>query len=392
MACAFMLAQRSNKIMKTTTFALLCLLLPVALSFGQGAPNSFNYSAVARSATGDLISNTDISVRISVLEGSPVGAVVYQEGHSVTSNAFGIMHLAIGTGLATVGSLSSVDWSSSDHYLSVAIDVDGGTNYAEMGVTQILSVPYAIHSSTASSLESGSVSVSNTGDTLFVGGSFVVIPGISSNNGGPGSEFYVPGDGVTDIEGNTYPTIVMANGQEWMAENLRTGTYANGDPIPNVQDNLAWSQFTSGAWCHFDNDPQYEADYGKMYNWYVVADPRNVCPTGWHIPSDDEMNALVTLLGGEFVAGGKMKETGSDYWLSPNRAASNVSGFSGRGAGARLGLNGQFGIFQELGCWWTTLEENATDAYAQACDFNDGTLSRAFDPKTDAISLRCLKD
>jgi len=210
--------------------------------------------------------------------------------------------------------------------------------------------------------------------------------------GGPGTQFYVPGAGVTDIDGNDYQTIVMSYGPEWMAENLRTGTYANGDPIPNVQDGTAWGNVTTGAWCHFDNNAQYEPIYGKMYNWYAAVDPRNACPTGWHLPSDPEMNALVANLGGEFGAGGKMKETGTDYWLTPNRDATNESGFSARGGGARLGPTGEFGLLQTVGCWWTTLEENSFLAYAQACDFADGAVGRAFDPKTDAIQIRCIKD
>jgi hypothetical protein len=96
-----------------------------------------------------------------------------------------------------------------------------------------------------------------------------------------------PGAGVT-FNGYTYSSIVLGNGQEWMAENLRTTTYANGDPIPNVTDNTQWQNLTTGAWAHYNNDSQYENPYGKLYNWYAVDDSRNVCPTGWHVPSDAE--------------------------------------------------------------------------------------------------------
>ena len=104
-----------------------------------------------------------------------------------------------------------------------------------------------------------------------------------------------PGAGV-NFNGYTYTSIVLGNGQEWIAENLRTTTYANGDLIPNVTDGTQWSNLTTGAWVHYNNDNQYENPYGKLYNWYTVADPRNVCPTGWHVPTDAEYTLLTDYL------------------------------------------------------------------------------------------------
>ncbi|MCF8463379.1 MAG: fibrobacter succinogenes major paralogous domain-containing protein [Flavobacteriales bacterium] len=361
--------------------------------FAQSHPDKFSYSAIARDASGDPISNSAIGVQISVLEGSINGVVVYQENHTLNSDDFGRLSLQIGGGVVQVGALGLIDWSSNDFFLQVGLDAAGGSAYTEMGTSQLISVPYAMHAKTAASLSGGVHSVSATGDTLYLGADYVIIPGISSSNGGPGSQYSIPGAGVTDIEGNNYSTIVMNYGPEWMAENLRTGTYANGDPIPNVQDGTAWGNLTTGAWCHFENNPQYEPIYGKMYNWYAATDSRNACPTGWHLPSDSEMNALVANLGGEYVAGGKMKETGTDYWLAPNRDATNISGFSGRGGGARLSaVAGQFGLLQIAGCWWTTLAENSADAFAQACDFSDGAVGRGYDPKADGFQIRCVKD
>ena len=362
-------------------------------AFAQSTPDQFSYSAIARDAGGNPLTNSTIGVQISLLEGALNGPVVYQENHTLDSDGFGRLSLAIGTGAVQTGDLGQIAWSTNDFFIQVGIDATGGSSsFVEMGTSQLLSVPYAMHAKTASSVLAGNSSVSLTGDTLYLGEDYVIIPGISSSNGGPGSQYSIPGSGVTDIDGNDYQTIVMSYGPEWMAENLRAGTYANGDPIPNVQDGTDWGNVTTGAWCHYENDPQYEPLFGKMYNWYAAVDTRNACPTGWHLPSDEEMNALVANLGGDFAAGGKMKETGTDYWLTPNRAATNESGFSARGGGARLGPTGQFGLLRTVGCWWTTLAENATDAYAQACDFEDGAVGRGYDPKTDAVQIRCVKD
>jgi len=88
---------------------------------------------------------------------------------------------------------------------------------------------------------------------------------------------------VTDIDGNTYATIQIGR-QVWMAENVRTTCYRNGDTIPNVKDGGAWGRLTTGAWAHYENDVQYENPYGKLYNWYAAADRRGICPQGWHVP------------------------------------------------------------------------------------------------------------
>jgi uncharacterized protein (TIGR02145 family) len=193
---------------------------------------------------------------------------------------------------------------------------------------------------------------------------------------------------LTDQDGNTYATIVIGT-QEWMAENLRTTTYANGDPIPNVTDNAQWQNLTTGAWSHYNNDSQYENPYGKLYNWYAVADPRNICPTGWHVPSDPELTVLSDYLGGESIAGSKMKSTGTQYWLSPNEEATNESGFSGLPGGLRAG------IFEEVGLqgrWWSSTQLGANSAFFRELSYGSGYAFRNDYGKKVGLSVRCLRD
>jgi len=200
-----------------------------------------------------------------------------------------------------------------------------------------------------------------------------------------------PGAGVT-FDGYTYPSIVLGNGQEWMSENLRTTTYANGNPIPNVTDNTQWENLTTGAWSHYNNDSQYENPYGKLYNWYTVDDPRNVCPTGWHVPTDAEWTILSDYLGGENVAGGKMKSTGTQYWLSPNTDATNESGFSGLPGGYRY-YNGTFDGIGDHGFWWSSTEDATYYAWDRYLYYNDGNVAwlGSFS-KENGFSVRCLRD
>jgi uncharacterized protein (TIGR02145 family) len=199
-----------------------------------------------------------------------------------------------------------------------------------------------------------------------------------------------PGAGVTDIDGNQYTTVIIGT-QEWMAENLRTNTYANGDPIPNVTDANQWQNLTTGAWAHYNNDSQYENPYGKLYNWYTVADPRNVCPTGWHVPSDAEWTVLSDYLGGESVAGGKMKSTGTQYWQSPNTDATNESGFSGLPGGYRY-INGTFNLIGYYGYWWSSTEYGTFSAWLRTLDYYIGDVYGNYPSKTDGLSVRCLRD
>ncbi len=193
-----------------------------------------------------------------------------------------------------------------------------------------------------------------------------------------------PGAGVT-FDGYTYTSILLGNGQEWMAENLRTTSYANGDPIPNVTDE-EWVSLTAGAWCHYDNDNQFETPYGKLYNWYTVADSRNVCPTGWHVPTNAEYTLLTDFLGGEAVAGGKMKSTGLEYWVE-NTDATNESGFSGLPGGRR-----PFSYIHFFGSWWSSTASEEAIALMRYLTYNTGDIPTSGAYKGDGLSVRCLRD
>ncbi len=138
---------------------------------------------------------------------------------------------------------------------------------------------------------------------------------------------------MTDQDGNTYKTITIGT-QTWMAENLKTTKYRNGDPIPNVTDISEWYHLTTGAYCDYINTPGSDVTYGKLYNWHTVADSRNIAPTGWHVPSDAEWAILIEYLGGSDVAGGKLKETGTTHWYNPTTEATNESGFTGLPGGS----------------------------------------------------------
>ena len=177
----------------------------------------------------------------------------------------------------------------------------------------------------------------------------------------------------------------------WIGKNLEVSTYRNGDTIPQVTDPTAWALLTTGAWCYYNNDPANNTIYGKLYNWYAVNDPRGLAPSGWHIPSDAEWTSLSISLGGEPIAGGKMKTTGTSRWHSPNTAATNEIGFEGLPGGFRY-YNGPFSSVGANGHWWSATERSSKVAWYRSIYYNGGNLSRGENIAGFGFSVRCVRD
>jgi uncharacterized protein (TIGR02145 family) len=198
---------------------------------------------------------------------------------------------------------------------------------------------------------------------------------------------------VVDKEGHLYQTVTIGN-QEWMAENLVTAFYSNGDPIPNFPGTWSWSEpNNTGAWCDYYNSPSYSKVYGKLYNWYAVADPRNVCPTGWHVPSNNDFIMLSDYLGGLQIAGGKLKETGTDHWKSPNTGATNETGFTFLPSPERFGSgNFIYEFSRGSGYLWTSTSAYRTIAWAWFVLNNSGAIFNYTMDRTYGLPVRCIKD
>ena len=171
-----------------------------------------------------------------------------------------------------------------------------------------------------------------------------------------------------------------------MAENLKTSKYRDGTPIPNVTGTSQWGNLTTGAWSHYDNQAANETRYGKLYNWYAVADSRNLCPVGWHVPTDAEWTVLSNHLGSE--PGHKMKATSG--WTN-NGNGSNASGFNGLPGGSR-GLGGPFGGVGWGGYFWSSSELNSGLAWTRSLPNDARDLARFYDDKRAGFSVRCLRD
>ena len=196
-------------------------------------------------------------------------------------------------------------------------------------------------------------------------------------------------DAISDVDGNYY-NIVAIGSQVWMAENLKATKYNNGVDIPNVTDNSTWDALTTPAFAWYNNDILNKSVYGALYNWYTVETGK-LCPLGWHIPTDAQLTQLTNYVGGESVAGGKLKETGTTHWNSPNEGATDEYGFTSLPGGTRL-LNGVFYSIGGIGSWWSSSDTLSTYAFHRFVWNNDIRFSRIYDSKTDGFSVRCLQD
>jgi uncharacterized protein (TIGR02145 family) len=175
-----------------------------------------------------------------------------------------------------------------------------------------------------------------------------------------------------------------------MQQNLKTTTYNDGTAISNVTDNTEWTKLTTPAYCWYDNDAAtYKNTYGGLYNWYAVNTAK-LCPSGWHVPSDDEWTTLINYLGGESIAGGKMKEAGTSHWQSPNTGADNSSGFAALPGG--YSWSGSFDDASDDAGFWSATEYDASGAWYRVLYYGSATVYKGSDHKAYGFSVRCVKD
>ncbi len=290
------------------------------------------------------------------------------------------------------------------------ITSDGGADVTARGVCwSIAATPTIADDTTVTGAGTGGFTSSITGLTA---GTPYYVRAYAVNSEGTGYgeirsfDTESPGGGdstgtVTDIDGNVYQTVKVC-GQWWMAENLKVTRYRNGDDIANVTGNAEWEDLVSGAYCSYDNNESNVAAYGRLYNWYAVADARDIAPEGWRVPTDDDWKQLEMCLGlSQEEAddtgwrgtdeGGQLKETGTTYWQSPNNGATNESGFSALPAGYRTSY-GYFSSMGYLANFWSSVESDSERGWYRYLFNEYSGISRYDYPKSGGYSVRCVRD
>lgn len=195
---------------------------------------------------------------------------------------------------------------------------------------------------------------------------------------------------VTDVDGNSYKIVTIGT-QLWMKENLKTTKYNDGTSIQVVTDALNWRVLTTGAYCDYENTPSNSDTYGRLYNWYVAAsaNPKNVCPTGWHVPNEYEWGTLVIYIGGGFRNSGKLEEPGTTHGFGTNDLITNETGFTARPGGMRE-YNGSFLQIGFAGHWWSAIEYSDTTVSTIELNVNGFNVNTQNYKKNYGFSVRCL--
>ena len=430
---------------KLTTF--IAILLCAATLFAQ-APEKFTYQAVVRNANNSLVTNAQVGMRVSILQGSANGSAVYVETQTGTTNANGLVTLSIGGGNVQQGTFANIDWANGPFFLKTETDPNGGSNYTVTTTQQLLSVPYALYAKTAENGFSGDYNdLTNTPEIPVVPDSVSAF----TNDAGYITDVQLAAllaalnnridslqmllnmvapenidvmscpesPTMTDVEGNVYRTIKIGN-QCWMRDNLRTAHYSDSSIVP--QNTLGTHSYTVPFF--YDNSistvPLEERGY--LYNWVaamhgaassnaIPSGVQGVCPTGWHVPSRAEWEILFDYLSNheQFVCGvdteNIAKALASTTWwqysndhtcdVGNNTSANNASGFEAIPAGAVI--NGDFdysGYIEGYNAvFWSSTDDGGSNAYGRKLNYDLPYLHWSINHgKDDGFSIRCVRN
>ncbi|HER09313.1 MAG TPA: hypothetical protein ENO20_10445 [Bacteroides sp.] len=384
------------------TFILLAASL-----YGQ-APEKIGYQAVMRDTSGTLLIDTKIQMQIQILQGSESGTVVYEETQKRKTNANGIISLEIGAGDVISGTIGTIDWLDGPYFIRTVIYPTDELSYAITATSQIVSVPYALYADHAENFTGDYNEQQGLAEVLAIDNNAhsqiknVVNPTHPQDVVTKAyTDIVLWASGViplhfagfiTDIDGNVYTTIRLGT-QTWMAENLRTTTLKDNSAISPVTADVDWAALTAPGYCWYGNvvsNSPVAVTCGALYNWHTVSS-ENLCPDGWHVPSQDDYNSLVSFVGGTEIAGGKLKENGTKHWNSPNTLATNLSGFTALPAGMRNADGGYAGI-GNAALFWTSSEHSAAAGVCAVLLNNSGAYGEKNYAKEVGLSVRCVKD
>jgi len=409
-------------------FTILVAVLLTATIWAQ-SPEKMTYQAVIRAASNELVTNQPIGMQISILQGSTSGTAVYVETQTPTTNANGLVSIEIGTG-TTTDDFSTIDWANGPYFIKTETDTAGGTNYTITGISQLLSVPYALHAKTADTVVGKLVETQTLADVLNLGndGDAKQIKNIAA----PTDAKDVVTKEYLEIileqynnqiqcqsnfsffedtrDGYVYKTIQIGN-QTWFAENLRY--------LPEVVGPNSSSQGTPLYYVYeYDGTDVSEAKsiinyeiFGVLYNWAAAA---VACPVGWSLPSHDDWTELelevcnsatclndfpynTTTLGMLGTDEGSKLSSNSSLWEQgalKNNAKFGLSCFSAIPGGIRSNNSSTFeNIGVSVRFWSSTVSDGSGGAYwNRSIESSETGIYRTTSSKGHGFSVRCVKD
>ena len=383
---------------KTSSIKMIC-------NGGSGS-NTINYLGEAQSLTYMLKSTTNKPfnygdmmeyIGYATINGTEVESQRITQAQG-TSQTFTLQFAVSQAQAPTVTTFTVTNISATTATCGGNVTTDGGTTVTARGVCWSSSTTNPTLSDSYKAYGNGSGSFSLTISGLAANTTYYVKAYATYSEGtvyGTTKSFttssFTCGSSTTDYDGNSYNTVQIGP-QCWMTENLKTAHLNNGVSIPLVQDSISWRNTSSAAYCYYNL-----SSYGCLYNYYAV-DGNQLCPSGWHVPSYDEVHTTLYNALEQTSVGGKMKVTGTTYWLSPNTSATNSSGFSARGGGCRPNTDAFYGV-KEYAVFWTNTSYNSNYVKTYSLSYSSAGLLRYgyedYDysmAKRNGCSVRCLLD
>jgi uncharacterized protein (TIGR02145 family) len=371
---------------------IIHILAAVLITFSITAqvPQKMSYQAVIRNDKDSLVRNQPVNLRISIKQGAMDGKIVYQKIYNPmpVTNMNGLITVEIGAGSSLIGKFSSIDWSDGPYYIHTEIDPTGKNNYSLETTSELLSVPYAFHAKTAEAISGQGL------DGLIARIEMLEVHlNLTFND---------------ERDGTQYRMVTIGD-QTWMRENLKY--------LPSVSGIYIWSpnepHYYVNGYNGSDVDQARATDnyntYGVLYNWTAALNGdspvdsasigvQGICPSGWHLPSYAEWKQLVNYLGGDSIAGGKLKEAGTLHWLSPNTGATNESGFTALPGGGFISWEGYAfwppGNYSFL--WSASWDDEISKLNSIFLDKENNNVNWGWNNTSDfkghALSVRCIKD
>jgi len=372
--------------MKTKLLALSCIFLIVTVSFSQNA-EAFKYQAAIRNNSGDLITNQEVTLRISIRDITANGTILYRETHDPTTNDYGMVNINIGDGTLVSGSFETINWGIDEKFISIDLDPNGGSSYVIMGTSQLLNVPFSLHAKKSAglvvmtSMQRDNIVDADMGMQIFNsdtrkinyydGYGWLEITGVKQAD-------FNCGNPLLDSRDGQYYNTVDLGGLCWMAENLNYGTMINASG--NQTDNGIVEKY-----CYTNNESLCDNTYGALYQWremmqYSTTEGvQGVCPDGWHLPTETEWNALVNYIGGSANAGFELSEVGGSGFEALMAGQTNLFAYPFIDVGQRA-------------YFWTSTQANSSYARNLYLIFNDYQSYSSQQDKYYGHSARCVND
>ena len=372
--------------MKVNILTIVFSLLISATVFSQSA-EAFKYQAVVRNNSGELITDQNVSLRISIRDLTADGTILYRETHSPTTNDYGLVNISIGDGTPISGSFETIPWGIGDKFISIDLDPNGGSSFISLGTSQLLNVPFSLHAKESSglvlmtSIQRDEIVEPYLGMQIFNsdtrkinyydGYGWLEITGVKQAD-------FNCGNPLLDSRDGQYYNTVELGGLCWMAENLNYGLMINA--TENQSDNGIVEKY-----CYSNNQSLCDNTYGALYQWremmqYTTAEGvQGVCPPtgGWRLPTESEWNALVTATGGAANAGTSLIEGGD-------------SGFEALMAGQTNLFPYPFIDVGQRGYFWTSSQSSSANANNLYIKFNDPQVYSGQQDKYFGHSVRCV--